>query len=131
MWDETKTPAQGDGEVCDPFCGTGTVLAAANSLGLHALGVELSSKRARHASVMEIVVAENGELVARRSTDWVTAAGRKSPRNGGVAKQRPQQGEGGAGSGSEEGAGGDSDSQSGGEESSSPRSASSGGSGEV
>lgn len=73
-------PAQGDAEVCDPFCGSGTVLAAANSLGLDAVGVELSSKRARHAAVMEIVEMEGGELVARRSTDRdpAAAAGRAS-----------------------------------------------------
>lgn len=31
--------------IFDPFCGVGTVLAAANALGLDALGVELSRKR--------------------------------------------------------------------------------------
>lgn len=35
--------------VIDPFCGHGTVLAVANSLGLNAVGVELSPKRARMA----------------------------------------------------------------------------------
>lgn len=35
--------------VVDPFCGHGTVLAVANALGLHAVGVELSLKRARKA----------------------------------------------------------------------------------
>lgn len=35
--------------VVDPFCGTGSVLAVANSLGLDALGVELSAKRCRAA----------------------------------------------------------------------------------
>jgi hypothetical protein len=35
--------------VVDPFCGRGTVLAVANTLGLDALGVELSAKRCRAA----------------------------------------------------------------------------------
>ncbi|RYE91174.1 MAG: SAM-dependent methyltransferase [Myxococcales bacterium] len=35
--------------VVDPFCGHGTVLAAANSLGLDAIGVDLSAKRCRIA----------------------------------------------------------------------------------
>jgi hypothetical protein len=35
--------------VVDPFCGRGSVLAVANSLGLHALGIELSAKRCRAA----------------------------------------------------------------------------------
>lgn len=41
-----ETPAR---RVVDPFCGKGTVLAVANALGLHALGVELSGKRCRAA----------------------------------------------------------------------------------
>ncbi len=35
--------------VVDPFCGRGTALAVANGLGLDAIGVELSKKRARQA----------------------------------------------------------------------------------
>ena len=35
--------------VVDPFCGHGTVLAVANSLGLDAVGVDLSAKRCRKA----------------------------------------------------------------------------------
>eukprot|EP01041_Mallomonas_annulata_P001507 gene1507-2904_t len=35
--------------VVDPFCGQGTVLAVANALGMHAIGVELSIKRCRKA----------------------------------------------------------------------------------
>ena len=35
--------------VVDPFCGLGTMLAAANAAGLGAVGVELSRKRARRA----------------------------------------------------------------------------------
>jgi hypothetical protein len=40
----TTTPT-----VVDPFCGHGSVLAVANELGLDAVGVELSQKRARKA----------------------------------------------------------------------------------
>lgn len=42
--------------VVDPFCGHGTVLAVAESLGLEAIGVELGGKRARKA---ERLVLEN------------------------------------------------------------------------
>jgi len=35
--------------IIDPFCGQGSVLAVANTLGLDALGVELSAKRAERA----------------------------------------------------------------------------------
>jgi hypothetical protein len=35
--------------IVDPFCGHGTVLAVANELGMDAIGVELSPKRARQA----------------------------------------------------------------------------------
>ncbi|GAC1340658.1 MAG: hypothetical protein NVSMB23_11250 [Myxococcales bacterium] len=38
--------------VVDPFCGVGTVLAAANELGLDAVGVELNKKRARKARTL-------------------------------------------------------------------------------
>ena len=35
--------------IVDPFCGHGTVLAVANSMGLNAIGVELSRKRVKKA----------------------------------------------------------------------------------
>jgi hypothetical protein len=35
--------------IVDPFCGLGSVLAAANALGLDAIGIELSRKRAQKA----------------------------------------------------------------------------------
>ena len=35
--------------VADPFCGKGSVLAMANSMGLDALGVDLSEKRCKAA----------------------------------------------------------------------------------
>ncbi|HSP81497.1 MAG TPA: DNA methyltransferase [Myxococcaceae bacterium] len=40
--------------VVDPFCGHGTVLAVANALGLNAVGVELSPKRARKARGLRV-----------------------------------------------------------------------------
>jgi hypothetical protein len=41
-----ETPAR---RIVDPFCGKGSVLAVANTLGLDALGIELSGKRCRAA----------------------------------------------------------------------------------
>lgn len=40
--------------IVDPFCGHGTVLAAANWLGLDAIGVELGPKRARRARTLQL-----------------------------------------------------------------------------
>jgi hypothetical protein len=40
--------------VVDPFCGRGTVLAAANAMGLAAVGVDLSPKRCRAAARMTL-----------------------------------------------------------------------------
>ena len=42
--------------VVDPFCGHGTVLAVANALGLHAVGVELSRKRAKKARALRVAL---------------------------------------------------------------------------
>jgi hypothetical protein len=39
--------------IVDPFCGHGTVLAAANELGLDAVGVELGRKRAKRARALQ------------------------------------------------------------------------------
>ncbi|MDB4943972.1 MAG: hypothetical protein JWP97_3506 [Labilithrix sp.] len=39
----------GASTIVDPFCGRGTALAAANELGMDAIGVELSGKRCRAA----------------------------------------------------------------------------------
>ena len=44
--------------VVDPFCGKGTVLAAANELGLDAVGVELAKKRARQAKALTVAGVE-------------------------------------------------------------------------
>ncbi len=40
--------------VVDPFCGSGTTLAVANALGLHAIGVELSPKFCKMAKDLTI-----------------------------------------------------------------------------
>lgn len=47
--------------VVDPFCGHGTVLAVANALGLGAVGVELSRKRAKKARALRVTL-EAGAL---------------------------------------------------------------------
>jgi hypothetical protein len=47
--------------VVDPFCGHGTVLAVANSVGLDAVGVELGGKRARKARALRLTA--EGTLV--------------------------------------------------------------------
>ncbi len=44
--------------IFDPFCGVGTVLAVANTLGLDALGVEKARKRAEQARALVIHAAE-------------------------------------------------------------------------
>jgi hypothetical protein len=44
--------------VLDPFCGVGTTLACANAIGLDAIGVELSRKRAARAESLELPSAE-------------------------------------------------------------------------
>jgi len=54
--------------VVDPFCGAGTVLAVANVLGLHAVGVDISSKRTKQAQTMD------GEELLAYESEVVTAA---------------------------------------------------------
>lgn len=44
--------------IFDPFCGVGTTLAVANTLGLDALGVEKSRKRAERARALAIPARE-------------------------------------------------------------------------
>jgi hypothetical protein len=44
--------------ILDPFCGVGTVLAVANTLGLDAVGVEKSAKRAEQSRQLAIAAAE-------------------------------------------------------------------------
>jgi hypothetical protein len=44
--------------IFDPFCGVGTVLAVANTLGLDALGVERSTKRCAQARVLSVEATE-------------------------------------------------------------------------
>jgi tRNA G10 N-methylase Trm11 len=40
--------------VVDPFCGLGSALAVANALGMDAIGVELSRKRAEKARELKV-----------------------------------------------------------------------------
>ncbi len=54
--------------VVDPFCGRGTVLAAANELGLDAVGVELCRKRARQAKALQLADLE-AEAARERSEE--------------------------------------------------------------
>jgi hypothetical protein len=44
--------------IVDPFCGHGSVLAVANEMGLNAIGVELSLKRAKTAQTFKVPVSE-------------------------------------------------------------------------
>ncbi|MFA6960016.1 MAG: DNA methyltransferase [Opitutaceae bacterium] len=44
--------------IFDPFCGVGTVLAVANTLGLDALGVELSRKRCEQSRLLTVPADE-------------------------------------------------------------------------
>ena len=44
--------------VFDPFCGVGTVLAVANTLGLDALGVEKAKKRCEQARLLTVTATE-------------------------------------------------------------------------
>ena len=51
--------------ILDPFCGKGTVMAMANQLGMHAVGVEISRKRCRQASRMRM-----GPETMARVSEW-------------------------------------------------------------
>ena len=44
----------GSRTVVDPFCGLGSALAVANALGMDAIGVELSRKRAEKARELKV-----------------------------------------------------------------------------
>jgi len=47
--------------IVDPFCGWGTVLAVANTLGLSAVGVDVSARMCRRARVLDLkVVGDEG-----------------------------------------------------------------------
>lgn len=48
--------------IVDPFCGHGTVLAVANALGLEAVGVELSRKRAKKARALRVSLEDSGRV---------------------------------------------------------------------
>ena len=40
--------------IMDPFCGHGTVLAAANAMGFDAIGVDIGAKRCRAARTLRL-----------------------------------------------------------------------------
>jgi tRNA G10 N-methylase Trm11 len=44
--------------VVDPFCGVGSMLAAANAHGLDAIGVERSPKRAARARTLQLTLPD-------------------------------------------------------------------------
>lgn len=56
--------------IVDPFCGHGSVLAVANSMGFDAIGVELSRKRAKTAQSLNLSSSSKFDrIVALKSTD--------------------------------------------------------------
>lgn len=61
--------ATGCRTVVDPFCGQGSILAAANAHGLDAIGVELSRRRARRAraAVHELAPLDGGASAPTRA----------------------------------------------------------------
>lgn len=61
--------------VVDPFCGWGTVLAAANGLGMEARGVDLSARMCRRARVLRFTVAQ---IAGARAALYATTAVRNS-----------------------------------------------------
>jgi hypothetical protein len=74
--------------VVDPFCGHGTVLAVANALGLNAVGVELSAKRARQARQLKV---DGGlQKCLKGGASW-RGRGGKGRRKGGSVEDAQQQ----------------------------------------
>eukprot|EP00931_Biecheleriopsis_adriatica_P037764 TRINITY_DN21664_c0_g1_i1.p1 TRINITY_DN21664_c0_g1~~TRINITY_DN21664_c0_g1_i1.p1 ORF type:complete len:143 (-),score=17.84 TRINITY_DN21664_c0_g1_i1:23-451(-) len=59
--------ARGCTLVVDPFCGEGAVLAIANALGLTALGVELTRKRARLGRTLDGQVLLDADRAQRNT----------------------------------------------------------------
>ena len=49
-------------KVVNPFCGYGSVLAAANALGMEAVGIELSRRRAGKARILGLSSGESGSI---------------------------------------------------------------------
>ena len=60
------------GTVVDPFCGEGTVLAAANAYGMHAIGVDLSAKRCRHARALRLFEAIAGGGIKQQTRNGLS-----------------------------------------------------------
>ena len=59
--------------IVDPFCGEGTVLAAANAHGLDALGLDICRKRCAVAAVRARPRAEDVRALARRELEALSA----------------------------------------------------------
>jgi hypothetical protein len=55
--------------VIDPFCGHGTALAVANEMGLNAIGIEMSAKRAKKARTLQAPGFKLIKDTARSSPD--------------------------------------------------------------
>jgi hypothetical protein len=69
--------------VVDPFCGMGTVLAIANQMGLHSVGVEKNQKRAAQARALHIAEDVNGDQrEARRRAVPATRGAGTAPKSG-------------------------------------------------
>ena len=47
--------------IVDPFCGHGTVLTIANSMGLHAIGIEIGGNRVRKARALTLGALSHSE----------------------------------------------------------------------
>lgn len=66
-----KQFAPGSHTIVDPFCGEGTVLAVANSIGMDAIGVDLSMRRAR-ISMRVVLDPAAGRMGLRHDTGQFT-----------------------------------------------------------
>jgi len=83
--------------VVDPFCGAGTVLAVANALGLHAVGLDVSPKAAKQAKALDgeaLLVAEQEAVEAadRLKDPSTKASGKAADGRQGQAKSQAKQG---------------------------------------
>jgi hypothetical protein len=81
--------------VVDPFCGHGTVLAVANSLGLAAIGVELGARRARRARSLRMEDLEQAAELTEsanvaQSTDLAESADFAELADDGAAGDAPK-----------------------------------------
>ena len=59
--------------VVNPFCGQGSILAAANAVGLSAIGIERSPKRAKAAQALNVNLETKRWIIAKDSRAEVTS----------------------------------------------------------